>query len=370
LEVPKFQGFFSEEQKAKSGESVQNLGGRQFRAQEVYKRKLFAIQPGEIRIDPARVSAVVDPFEGPGQWLSNSLSVHVLPLPKYGQPSDFSGLVGDFSMTLEQRHFSAKQNTPVPIQIQISGEGNLKSLSELAFEPSDEARIYKSKVTDQAGGRQWEYIVIPKNAGALRLKPIRLSFFSPNQGIYRTLSTGELSFDVAPSAGVAPVMVGTTSAGLSAESREATQINIDFHSFARPLGIMAALLAAGIVAYLLYGYGRRLWLKRDAKAWLRKNAMKLARKKVDSLHRLPLERRTAVLQTILLEFLSQKYGASFQAMTHDEMKRQLKTHGLSDEAIEAWMDLLERIAYMLYAPAATSQEERDSAIDQAKKKLV
>ena len=56
--------------------------------------------------------------------LSPAVSIEVLPLPEEGKPSDFSGVVGSYTLNATVDKSSVKTNEAISYKINIEGQGN------------------------------------------------------------------------------------------------------------------------------------------------------------------------------------------------------------------------------------------------------
>ena len=155
---------------------------------------LFPQQSGNLTIDPARFDAsiakatqVSDPFEAFFNGGSNyievkktlmtpKLTVDVKPLPG-DKPADFSGGVGEFSISSSINSTNVKTNDAVTIKLVISGTGNLKLIGDPEVKFPDDFEVYDPKVDNKfrltsaglSGSKVIEYLAIPRNAGTFKI---------------------------------------------------------------------------------------------------------------------------------------------------------------------------------------------------------
>jgi hypothetical protein len=129
----------------------------------------------------------------------------VLALPTRDQPSDFSGAVGEFSVTSDLLDKKATAGDPVTLRMRISGTGtfdrvdspmlqgvaNWKTYAPTAkFQPSDSIGI--------RGVKTFEQPVIATQPGTQSLPPLTFSWFDPLTGHYVQARTNPLLVDIAP----------------------------------------------------------------------------------------------------------------------------------------------------------------------------
>src|SRR5262249_10907865 len=89
----------------------------------------------------------------------------VLPLPEQGKPADYAGAVGRFEFGLEAKPTELDVGDPITLRMEISGSGNLATVSAPPLPADDRFRTYDAqpvKGEDGAERRVFEQVVIPK----------------------------------------------------------------------------------------------------------------------------------------------------------------------------------------------------------------
>ncbi|MCB0362808.1 MAG: BatD family protein, partial [Bdellovibrionales bacterium] len=183
---------------------------------EVYKRALlvsyalFPIKPGKAIIDPYKAKCAVMVSSGFGfgrQYYftkaSKPLDIEVLPIPAEGRPPDYAGAVGKFSVRAEISEKSVPVNQPITLKVRFDGKGNGKliTLPKLNLPPTVE--IYDTKTESKffkngQSYKEFEVLLIPREAGELRIPPLTFSLFDPTLGQFYQQVTPELSMIVTP----------------------------------------------------------------------------------------------------------------------------------------------------------------------------
>ena len=171
------------------------LSKQNYYVQEISKNALFFYENGDIIIPEAISEIQISFFYGSQVIKSNPINLKILPLPEENKPETFSGLVGEFAITSKINTNVPVENKPIPIRIKISGDGNLKQISELAYQQNDNFKIYQSSTSDQItyvnsvkGSRTFEYIVVPKVSGKLIFPEFKFSYFSPKTKSYKLIN--------------------------------------------------------------------------------------------------------------------------------------------------------------------------------------
>lgn len=183
---------------------------------------LFPIKPGTAVIDEYRVKAQVQlvdstfgvfGFGKPYSFVraSERVPIKVKPLPVEGRPRNFAGAVGDFEVKsfIDGSNFSVNQ--PFSLRVRFEGAGNAKliELPSLNLPPSLEVYSTKSDSKYFKNGRsfkEFEVLVIPRQAGEMKIPALEFAIFDPKQEKYLLKSTQPLEIKINPSAdGTNPV---------------------------------------------------------------------------------------------------------------------------------------------------------------------
>ncbi|HEY5041828.1 MAG TPA: BatD family protein [Verrucomicrobiae bacterium] len=173
---------------------------------------LTAVRTGELTLGPFTASLVVvlpsqngggDPFfrmfnQGEQKQFAlatDPVKVDSLPLPAQNQPANFTGAVGNFTMTATAGPTNVTVGDPITVRVQISGSG---ALDGVTLPPQDAWHDFKTypptsklDTSDQfgfQGTKTFEQIVSPLNAEVHELPPLTFTFFNPNDGQYHTLT--------------------------------------------------------------------------------------------------------------------------------------------------------------------------------------
>ena len=197
-------------------EDLQNTSDRIERkivnGKEYYMRSLrsLAVYPqkaGNFTIGPAALELGILVGEGGMESLffggeiqrapasTQALSIQVLPLPA-AAPASYSGAVGDFRASFLFNRREGSTDEALTLQINLSGDGDLKRLDAPALSLGDSFEVYPPKLIEEGyteeagkriGRRLYEYLVVPKWAGEFAI-PVAFSFFDPVSGRYQVIS--------------------------------------------------------------------------------------------------------------------------------------------------------------------------------------
>jgi len=223
--IPANPGFWTEEFKLPGQPEISTelVNGIAYQVATLRQIALFPTQAGELIIEPLVVSvdALIkrksrsrslfdsffdDPF---GRTVRKSLSsqvikINVKELPSKEKPSDFTGAVGKYAMSLKADKNEVKANDAVSIKLSVAGEGNIKLIipPKLNTPPDLEEYDPKEKTTIKrengkvTGQKSVEYIIVPRYEGEYTIKPLMLSYFDPKARKYKTLKSQPINLKV------------------------------------------------------------------------------------------------------------------------------------------------------------------------------
>jgi len=174
----------------------------------VYELKyiLYPTKPGTLTIEPA----IVHILPGRSLWgryrtlKTDSISIVVLPFPK-PIPENFSGAVGEFSLSLLEVEDTIAQGEPIHISIKLSGTGNFPFIKTIPL--AYPYRTYTSKAEDKTritsqgvtGEKVFHYLVFPDTSGSITLPTVYFPYLDIKSGEYKILTLPQIPIYISPS---------------------------------------------------------------------------------------------------------------------------------------------------------------------------
>ncbi len=200
-----------------------DIGGTRYAYSEI-RTALFALSPGPAEVMPMTVAVQVpsgqpvDPFDpnffqnmmamtgGQGQTRelhSDPIRLEIKPLP-LPQPDDFSGAVGNYTITASADRQEAKTGEAVNFSVSIAGSGNLKPVTAPKLPDLPDFKVFDTmssldikKEGDVISGKKtFTYILVPRAEGRKTIPAVKFSFFDPKAGAYRTVKTDPVALQV------------------------------------------------------------------------------------------------------------------------------------------------------------------------------
>ena len=208
---PKFDGFVVEESDDISHQlTAETYNGKTYATAVIARYVIFPQMAGKLKVigNTYTVSADRSEVYNLGFWgnvtsyepvqlnvTPNDLTIDVKALPT-PRPADFSGGVGQFSITSSFDNSKLLTNTAAGIKYTVTGKGNLKyvTLPDLnalypkqleVFSPTTDvkANVGRSNVS---GSVSFDYSFMPLEEGTFTIPPVRLCYFNPETGRYET----------------------------------------------------------------------------------------------------------------------------------------------------------------------------------------
>ena len=202
------------------------LDGREYNVYIIRKAQLYPLQSGDIELETAvldtRVEFIkenagknVDVFGGfridPADLIvqnvalsSKPISINVKPLPESGKPEGFNGAVGKFNFraTIEKNTFNS--NEAGKLVLVIEGAGNLPLISAPDVVWPQQIEAFDAVVKEDllqtdvpvSGQKTIEIPFTVTAPGRYELPAISFSYFDPELGLYKTISSNTIAFTV------------------------------------------------------------------------------------------------------------------------------------------------------------------------------
>ncbi|MGI9527062.1 MAG: BatD family protein [Weeksellaceae bacterium] len=208
IEVPGISGFQVEKISANQERNFQQevINGQVYVSEEIAQFQLIPTQTGELVI-PAfkiRLAIPLDFFEEKIVLLKTepeNILVKNLPHPA---PKDFDGAVGNFKLNALLDDTKFKVNESITYEIEIIGEGNLSAIDlpalslspDLEVYPPKQRQAFKKTLQGEKGKIAFTYVIVPQYGGNYTIPSKSFTYFDPNKGEYKTISTEAYTIEV------------------------------------------------------------------------------------------------------------------------------------------------------------------------------
>lgn len=398
--LPEFDGFLKQEiEQGDIQTELEHYNGRNYQTAVLYQTLLYPQHSGDIKIEPAQFEAVLrvqvrqqvrsifDDFFGSYTNVTRALTapgvtIHSEALPK-GKPANFSGGVGQFSLTGDISATELKANDAVTVRLTIQGAGNMKMLKSPAIDWPEGFETYDPKVTNKlkqttqgmSGTREIEYLAIPRSAGTYSIPAVTFSYFDTRDNQYKTLSVGGWTLHIARSESDGETAVvqnyvnkedikqlGTDIRYISTgelQGEESRSSNVVFGTWTYRLCFILPLLIA-VVLFIVFR--RRIAENADRVRMRYKKANKVAQKRLrEAKKAMDNADKTAFYEAIeraAWTYLSDRLSIPTANLNKDNIESILRGKNVDDSLIAEVREVLSVAEQARYAPTTNSDMEQ------------
>ena len=405
-DIPDLKGFHTQEVELPNQKTftLEHYNGRNYNTTIWRQLVLFPQQTGKIEIPSvtfegtvSQMVASADPFDAffnGGNYVNINknivtpkLTIDVKELPA-GKPANFSGGVGEFTLSSSISTQELKTNDAVTIKLVISGTGNMKLINtpEVGF-PQD-FEIYDPKVDNKfnltrnglSGNKVIEYLAIPRHAGTYTIPPIEFSYFDLKSQSYKTLKTDAYTLNVAKGEGNSDQVVAnfTSKEDLKVLGQDIRYIKIgdtqltkkDNYFFGSTSYYLWYIVPLALFIALMIINRKQAMENANVAKVRTKKANKVATKRMKNAGKLLAEKKSEAFYDEVLKalwgYISDKLSMPVSQLSKDNIEEELQNHQVADELIKEFINNLNECEFARYAPG--NQDEKmdkiySSAID-------
>lgn len=384
-EAPKFDGFVVEESDEVSKSlQYETYNGREYATAIIARYIIFPQMTGKLTVKGNTYTVSTDEQEyyddpyfrmltvrRPVQLnvTPNDLVVDVKALPT-PQPADFSGGVGQFSISSSLPSSNLKSNQAASIEYVVKGSGNLKyiKLPDLnniypkqleVFTPTTEVNASPRGAT-VSGSVKFDYSFTPLETGQYTIPEVSLVYFNPATGTYeRSVAKG---YDVVVDKGTLSEKSQTKNRlKFNSDLLSVEDLHTSFVPFVRNgcywLWYLIPALTLVVCAFV---YRRQLKSAADIVGTRMRKAGKVAAKRLKKAAScMKAGNREKFYDEILVAlwgYVSAKLNIPASELNRQNVAEKLSTAGASEEAIAEFVAVLDDCEFAKYAPVSGDNE--------------
>ncbi len=391
FKAPKYEDFWSQyidmkQLRAERGK----FNGKDYNMVVLRKVILYPLEAGAKKIEPFKIDVDAEVPTGRRDWfgqyemtaVEKSLStgmqtINVKPLPENGKPSSFTGAVGNFDFKVVPSKTSLKAGESLDLEVSVSGKGNLKlftlpkpilpSALEM-YDPAHNENV-QTPVTGMVGKISDKYTIIPQFKGKYTIKPIEFSYYDLASKSYKTITSKEITIDVAEGDGTF-VSNKENANKQTIQKKEVFQYNklkTEFVSASKEdflgSGLFYGLLIAPLVLIPAVILLRKQKEAKDADAFgnrVRRNN-KLVKKYLSEAKKQMGDKVPfyMAMEKALHNFLKAKLHIETVEMSKDNIIELLQQRNASEQSISQFMELMNDCEFARYAPATDTAMNND-----------
>lgn len=396
VNLPTFEGFYTQDieipQQVNFTREV--FDNKIYQVGILKKTILFPQQTGRLTVAPFNMTLLVqqqvkqrsffDDFFNSFRTVkatitSKAVSVNVRDIPT--QPANFSGGVGNFSVSSEISSQHVTTNDAVTLKLTISGSGNIRLLKTPELQLPSDFEKYDPKVTDNvtagnggvSGSKTIEYLFQPRFEGDYTIPSITFTVFNPATGAYETKSTQEYQLRVKKGSGEQNASV------TSAVRKEDVQFigkdirfieqgnpnlkSIGYTFYGTSTFYLLYALSAMIFAALVVVYRKKARENANLALVKNKKANKVARKRLKAAAGfLKQNNNEAFHESVLKAFegyLCDKLGIPVAQYSRDIAIDNLKNRNIEQSVIDDFVWVVEQCEFARYAPPSGAEARTD-----------
>ncbi|MEW6097094.1 MAG: BatD family protein [bacterium] len=379
---PSFTGFWVEDLPVCQQPTRQIIDGREYLVHEVMNKALFPTSQGEFTIGEAIMSCVVSPFQGAITLKTAPIKIKVLPLPP-NKPKNFSGAIGNFSISCQVDKNTVEENQPVSLKIKIKGTGNIKTIPKpnlpklidfKKYDSGESSQVYNSNLNIE-GEKEYKYVLVPTSPGKHVIDPITLSYFNPATQRYEISKTPKITITAKPQMG--------TKLAFNEKRHLRQEVQVlkeDIRYIKEPLNLTtrANLLYQNKLFLLLqilpilsiaaaFSYKRHLIrLNQDIKYSRLKRANKKAAKGLSKAKSLLSEDTIDEFYGIISKTLIEYLGDKLNLLPNEVTSETLNAKELKEDIINEVQDILQTCDYARFAPSTYTLENMKEILNKTK----
>lgn len=366
--------------------------GERYNFVEWRKVVLYPQRAGKLEIKPLSLDVTVNVPTGKRDFFqrviytqvpklvsAGNLTINVKPLPTEGQPDDFSGAVGNFSIDVSTSKKQLKANESLQAKVKISGRGNLRlfGMPNLQtpsaieqYEPETSENI-RSNLSGMSGSITQSYTLIPQVQGKYPIPSIEFSFFNPKKKTYETIKSSEQLVDVTEGP-LANRAVNPTNPSLAVSidspfkfiDLDTSFVPINTPTFFRST-LFYLLWGSPLGLVLLYvAYARRKQKQLgDTEGVRMRTANRMARKYLSEAKRNlnNSEEFYVALERALHNYLKAKLKMETSDFSKEKIKNILSQIGVEESLVNDFVSVLENCEFARYTPSSVKAMEQDFA---------
>ena len=393
-DMPDMKGFHTQEIQLPNQKvfQLEHYKGRNYNATVWSQYILFPQQTGKLEVPAITFDAVVaqrtesdDPFDaffnGGGivevqkKIVAPKLTINVQPLPS--KPSNFSGGVGEFSISSSINSTEVRTNDAVTVKLVIKGSGNMKLISTPELKFPEDFEVYDPKVTNNVdvstagltGSQTIEYLAIPRHAGDFTIPPVEFTYFDLKSNAYKTLKTEAYNLKVAKGKGNADQVIAdfTSKEDVKVLGQDIRFIKLGDTDLQKKGNFFFGTLSYWlwyIIPFILFVVMIVFFRKQAAEnanvAKVKtKKANKVAVKRLKLAGKLLAENKKNEFYDEVLKalwgYISDKLSIPVSQLSKDNIEAELTKHGVAEDITKTFIGALDECEFARYAPGSESE---------------
>ena len=385
----KYTNFWANELEVNSETVKRVYNGQSYNSAIIKQVALTPQESGSQSIDPLSINLVVSVPTGRRDFfnmmtsqnidytvVANDLRINVLDLPKDGRPTNFSGAIGDFNLSVSLDKDSININESATFSVKIKGKGNLNLINSPKLNFDTQLEVFEPKNSDNIkinhtgvqGYKKEDYLIVPRYRGVYTIQPVNFNFFNPKTKQYVVLNSVEKKIKVGG------VQKGEDSYTLQSVNKEQVDLlneDIKFikttysssflkNNFSTSWVFVVLVIIAFIILIIAILSKKQVINVFD---FFRKSISQEISQKLHSLNTLlkakQYQQFQSSLLSILFAYVSKRFGIRRGDLSIESIKMALTDCHISDDLISEYIELVEYLERCKYSPHQGDKINKD-----------
>jgi hypothetical protein len=321
--------------------------------------------------------------------MASPISMEVQPLPA-GAPDDFTGSVGDFSLSAATDKTTLPSGDALTLTVTIRGDGEPKTVTKPKLPDLGQFEVFDPEITTGTAvngstlvtTKTFKYVIVPHRRGDYTLGPVAFPYFDPAKRAYAEAKSQPITISVTQGKEIA------ASGTRMMSQREIADIGSDIRhikSGSAPLRNENDFLYKRAWFWLLFGpspvafamlvavRGRSKRLASDATLKRKTQAGAQLKRRLKEANEALKQRNSRefykALSQAAVGFASDKLNVEFRGLTLEDAKAQLRKRGISEASVNEYEKILNLCDFGQFGGAARDEKAWKEALDGAENLL-
>lgn len=316
---------------------------------------------------------------------SSPMSLEIKPLPG-GAPSDFSGAVGQYTLSANIDKNTLASGEALTLTITIKGNGEPKTITKPLLPDLSSFEIFDPEInssTNVIGNTLWttktfKYVLVPHRVGNTEIGPIGFSFFNSEKGIYTSAKSQPYSITIKQGKEMEQPR------SLVSNQKEITELGSDIRHIK---GNTTVLIRENNYLYKHFGFWflfslapltyaglmifrrRQILLASDASLKRKSLASSALKKRMKEAREAMQQSKGSAfykaLDQAIIGFISDKLNVEFRGLTLQDAKQLLIQKGASTQIAEEYEGLIQQCDFGQFSGQDKNEEHWKMALQKA-----
>ncbi len=321
--------------------------------------------------------------------MASPISMEVLPLPN-GAPGDFTGSVGEYSLTASTDKTTLPSGDALTLTVTIRGDGEPKTITKPKLPDLVQFEVFDPEVTTGTSvhgatlttTKTFKYVIVPHRRGEYNLGPVGFTYFDPAKRVYAEAKSQPIVISVTQGKEIASsanrIMSQREIADIGSDIRhikggsQPLRSENDFH-YKHPWFWLLFPPSPVAFAMLLLVRGRSRRLATDATLKRKTMAGAQLKRRLKEANEAFKQKNARefykALSQAVVGFASDKLNVEFRGLTVEDAKAQLRKRGISEASVNEYEKVLQMCDFGQFGGGAKDEKAWKESLDSSENLL-